>query len=43
MVPELIRRELFVRLGETSMGRLLRRLGFYPQRLLRRGHEEDGT
>jgi hypothetical protein len=36
MVRELIRREFGVRLSETSVGRLLRRLGFSPQRPLHR-------
>jgi transposase len=43
MVRELIRREFGVRLSETSVGRLLRRLGFSPQRPLRRAYEQDRT
>ena len=41
MVRELIRGEFGVRLSETSVGRLLRRLGFSPQRPLRRAYERD--
>ena len=41
MVRELIRREFGVRLSKTSVGRLLLRLGFSPQRLLRRACERD--
>lgn len=39
MVRELIRREIGVRLSETAVGRLLRRLGFSPQRPLHQAYE----
>lgn len=41
LVRELIRREFGVRLSEVSVGRLLRRLGFSPQRPLYRAWQQD--
>jgi len=41
MVRELIRREFGVRLSEVSVGRVLRRLGFSPQRPLYRAWQQD--
>jgi transposase len=43
MVRELIGREFGVRVSETSVGRLLRRLGFSPQRPLHRAYEQEPT
>jgi transposase len=41
MVRELIRREFGVRLSETSVGRLLRKLGLTPQKPVRRAYQQD--
>jgi transposase len=41
MIRELIRREFDVRLSEVSVGRLMRRLGFTPQRPLYRAWQQD--
>lgn len=41
MVRELIRREFGVKLSEVSVGRILRRLGFTPQRPLYRAWQQD--
>ena len=41
MVREWIRDELGVRLSETSVGRLLRKLGLSPQRPLHRAYQQD--
>jgi transposase len=41
MVPAFIRDELCVRLSETSVGRLLRRMGLTPQRPLHRAYGQD--
>lgn len=41
MIRELIRREFAVRLSEVSVGRLMRRLGFSPQRPLYRAWQQD--
>lgn len=41
MVRELIRREFRVKLSEVSVGRILKRLGFTPQRPLYRAWQQD--
>lgn len=41
MVREFIRKEFGVRLSETSVGRLLRKLGLSPQKPLRRAYQQD--
>lgn len=41
IIRELIRREFGVRLSEVSVGRLMRRLGFTPQRPLYRAWQQD--
>jgi transposase len=41
MIRELIGREFAVRLSEVSVGRLMRRLGFSPQRPLYRAWQQD--
>jgi transposase len=41
MIRELIRRDFAVRLSEVSVGRLMRRLGFSPQRPLYRAWQQD--
>jgi len=41
MIRELIRERFGVRLSEVSVGRLLRTLGFTPQRPLARAYEQD--
>jgi transposase len=41
MVRQLIRERFDVRLSDVSVGRLLRKLGFSPQRPLRRAYEQD--
>ena len=41
MVRDLVRQRFGVRLSEVSVGRLLRKLGFSPQRPLRRAYEQD--
>ena len=41
MIRELIRREFDVRLSEVSVGRLMKRLGFTPQRPLYRAWQQD--
>ena len=41
MVREYIRREFGVRLSETSVGRLLRKMGLSPQKPLRKAYEQD--
>lgn len=43
MVGELIWREFGVRLGLTTVGRLLRKLGLSPQRPLRRAYQQDSA
>ncbi|MBT8420670.1 MAG: IS630 family transposase [Gammaproteobacteria bacterium] len=43
MVRELIRTQLNVRLSETSVGRILRMIGFSPQRPLTRAYQQDPT
>jgi len=43
MVGELIRREVGVRLSEVSVERMLRMLGFSPQRPLKRAYEQDSA
>lgn len=41
MIRELIRRQFGVRLSEVSVGRLMKRLGFTPQRPLYRAWQQD--
>lgn len=41
LIRELIRREFGVRLSEVSVGRLMKRLGFSPQRPLYRAWQQD--
>lgn len=41
MIREVIRREFGVRLSEVSVGRLMKRLGFTPQRPLHRAWQQD--
>jgi transposase len=41
MIRELIRREFGVKLSEVSVGRLMKRLGFTPQRPLYRAWQQD--
>ena len=41
MIRELIRREFSVRLSEVSVGRVMRRLGYSPQRPLYRAWQQD--
>lgn len=41
MIRELIRRELGVHLSEVSVGRIMRTLGFTPQRPLKRAYEQN--
>lgn len=41
MVGELIRREFGVRLSESTVGRVLRRLGMSPQRPLHRAYQQN--
>jgi transposase len=41
IIRELIRREFAVKLSEVSVGRLMRRLGFSPQRPLYRAWQQD--
>lgn len=41
LIRELIRREFGVRLSEVSVGRLMKRLGFTPQRPLYRAWQQD--
>ncbi|MGB5775969.1 MAG: IS630 family transposase [Sedimenticolaceae bacterium] len=41
MIRELIKREFDVRLSEVSVGRLMKRLGFTPQRPLYRAWQQD--
>ncbi|MDH0318817.1 IS630 family transposase [Aeromonas caviae] len=43
MIRELIRREFNVSLSEVSVGRLMRRLGFSPQRPMYRAWQQDPT
>jgi transposase len=43
MVRDLIRREFGVKLSEVSVGRVMRRLGFTPQRPLYRAWQQDKT
>ncbi|MFZ5498634.1 MAG: IS630 family transposase [Pseudomonadota bacterium] len=43
MIRELIRREFAVSLSEVSVGRLMRRLGFSPQRPLYRAWQQDAA
>ncbi len=43
MIRELIRREFGVRLSEVSVGRLMKRLGFTPQRPLYRAWQQDSA
>jgi transposase len=43
MIRELIRREFSVALSEVSVGRLMRRLGFSPQRPMYRAWQQDPT
>lgn len=41
MIREVIRREFDVRLSEVSVGRIMRTLGFTPQRPLKRAYEQN--
>ena len=41
MVRELIKRELAVKLSEVSVGRLLKKLGFTPQKPLHRAYQQN--
>ena len=41
MIRELIRRQFIVRLSEVSVGRLLKKLAFCPQRPQRRTFQHD--
>lgn len=43
MIRELIHREFAVRLSEVSVGRLMKRLGFTPQRPLYRAWQQDSA
>jgi len=43
MIRQLIRERFDVRLSEVSVGRIMRTLGFSPQRPLRRAMEQDGA
>lgn len=43
LVGELVRREFGVRLSESAVGRLLRRMGMSPQRPLYRAYQQDAA